>query len=98
MNGWHALAERQYGIVTRAQLRSCGLSDRQIHVLLQRSLERVHRGEFRVTGSFPSSRQRAMAAVLSCGPHAVLSHATAASLLQLPLLASKVIEVRPHRR
>jgi hypothetical protein len=35
MNGWSAIAERQYGIVTREQLRSV-MTDRQIHTLLKR--------------------------------------------------------------
>ena len=82
MNGWRAVAERQYGVVTRAQLRE-SLTDKQIHVLLRRDLERVFSGVFRVAGSYPSARQRAMAACLWCGPSALLSHATGASLLRL---------------
>jgi very-short-patch-repair endonuclease len=40
-------------------------------------------GVFRVAGSYPSARQRAMAACLWCGPSALLSHSTGASLLRL---------------
>jgi very-short-patch-repair endonuclease len=82
MNGWRATAERQYGVVTRAQLRE-SLTDRQIHPLLGRDLERMFSGVFRVAGSYPSARQRAMAACLWCGTTALLSHSTGASLLRL---------------
>jgi very-short-patch-repair endonuclease len=83
MNGWYALAERQYGVVTRAQLRGF-VTDRQIDTLLARQLTPLYRGVFRVAGSYPSARQRAMAAVLHCGDEALLSHSTAAELLRLP--------------
>ena len=93
MNGWHALAERQYGVITRAQLRDSGLTDRQIHTLLGARLERVHAGVFRVQGSYRSARQRAMAAVLWCGADALLSHETGGSLLRLPVAASELVHV-----
>jgi predicted transcriptional regulator of viral defense system len=84
MNEWSAIAERQYGTVSRSQLRRT-LSDKQIHVLLKRgSLERMYAGVFRVAGSYPSARQRAMAAVLHCGDEALLSHTSAAELLRYP--------------
>jgi very-short-patch-repair endonuclease len=83
MNGWHVLAERQYGVVTRSQLRDF-VTDRQIDTLLARQLDPLYRGVFRVAGSYPSARQRAMAAVLHCGDEALLSHSTAAELLRLP--------------
>ena len=56
MNAWRAVAERQYGVVTRAQLR-VALTDKQIDRLLGRDLERVHTGVFRVAGSYPSPRE-----------------------------------------
>src|SRR5262249_55199616 len=85
MNGWKAIAEVQYGVVTRTQLRAAGLSDRQIHVLVAGgTLERVHPAVFRLAGSYPSARQRAMAAALWCGRDALLSHGTASALLRLP--------------
>jgi hypothetical protein len=74
-----ALAERQYGLVGRAQLRDLGFSDRRISGLL-------HRGEllpaaaavFRVAGAPGSFHQRIMAAVLASNGYA--SHRAAASL------------------
>ena len=84
MNGWTTVAERQYGVITRAQLRMC-LPDHRIHTLLARGdIERAYTGVFRVAGSYPSARQRAMAAVLWCGDDALLSHSTAAELMRLP--------------
>ncbi len=97
MNGWYALAERQYGVVTRAQLRTF-VTDRQIDTLLARQLDALYRGVYRVAGSYPSARQRAMAAVLYCGDAALLSHTTAAELLRLPARHDERfhLAVRPH--
>jgi len=93
MNALLALAERQYGIVTRAQAVQCGLTERQVdHRVATGALERVHSGVYRVPGSFRSARQRAMAAVLWCGDDALLSHSTAETLLRVPVVASK----QPH--
>jgi very-short-patch-repair endonuclease len=94
MNGWRALAQRQYGVITRVQLRTQGVTDRRIQVLAGREeLERVHPGVFRVAGSFPSARQRAMAACLWCGDEALISHGSAAELLRLPVPAPKQLHV-----
>jgi len=94
MIGWYALAERQYGAITRQQLRDCGLSDRQIDRLAANGrLTAMHRAVFRVAGSYPSARQRAMAAQLWCGGDALLSHRTAASLLRLPVTAGDEVHV-----
>ncbi len=85
MNEFFALAERQYGVVTREQALASGLTERQIdHRASTGALERVHPGVFRIPGSFPSARQRAMAVVLHCGSDALLSYSSAAELLRLP--------------
>lgn len=100
MNGWAAVAERQYGAVSRNQLRR-HITDRQIHALVAGGrLERVRPAVFRVVGSYPSARQRAMAAVLWCGDDALLSHATAAEVMRLPLRRQPMIHVSapPHVR
>jgi very-short-patch-repair endonuclease len=75
------LAGRQHGYVTRAQLLELGLNVQQITYRLRKgSLIRVHVGVYAV-GHLPvSGADRAAAAVLACGPGAVLSHGTAASL------------------
>ena len=98
MNGWESVAEAQYGVITRAQMREAGLSNRRIHALVTNGrLQRVHPAVFRVTGSYPSARQRAAAAVLWCGNDALLSFATAASLLQLPLRRASELHVSVPR-
>ena len=72
-----SLAARQHGVVSRAQLVGAGVSPRIIeHRLSKGYLEPLHRGVYRA-GPAPARREREMAAVLACGPEAVLSHASA---------------------
>jgi len=98
MNDFFALAARQYGTITRTQLLESGLTERQVeHRLSTATLERVHPGVYRIPGSFPSRRQRAMAAVLWCGPDALLSHATGGALLRLPVNDSVAFHVSVPR-
>jgi very-short-patch-repair endonuclease len=93
MNDWRRVAERQYAAISRDQLRE-HLTNRQIdHLTANGELERVHPAVFRVAGSYPSARQRAMCALLWCGPEALLSHATAASLLRVPCLPDERVHV-----
>jgi very-short-patch-repair endonuclease len=74
------LAASQHGLVTVADLRDAGFSPRMIHRRVQKGrFALVHRGVYRVgVGHFPLQAQ--MAAVLACGPEAVLSHRSAAAL------------------
>lgn len=79
-----SVAAGQFGLITREQLLSAGLGEATSSLSVRRGeLERLHEGVYRVAGAPASSRQRAMAAVLYCGPGAVLSHATAAHLHRL---------------
>src|SRR5262245_29977339 len=98
MNQFFARAERQYRVITRAQARSGGLTNRQIELrIASGALEIVHPGVYRIAGSFRSARQRAMAAALWCGPDALLSHGTAAALFRLPVTEPEVPHlVVPH--
>ena len=74
-----ALAERQHGVVSRTQLLELGLGRRAIdHRLELGRLRAVHRGVYRI--GLLSRDGRWMAAVLACGPGAVLSHLSAAAL------------------
>jgi hypothetical protein len=76
------LAARQHWVVTRAQLRGLGLSSEAIrHRLRTGLLRRVMRGVYMVGRPEIDSRGRWMAAVLACGPLALLSHQSAAALL-----------------
>lgn len=74
-------AERQHGIVTIAQLREAGLSDREVRRRVEAgTLKRLHTGVYAV-GHVPRTREsRWMAAVLALGPTAVLSHRAAGAL------------------
>jgi predicted transcriptional regulator of viral defense system len=75
------LAARQHGMVTRVQLLNAGLSSADIDYRLRIGrLVRVHNGVYAVGHIPPSPHARAMAAVLACGPGAVLSHRSAAAL------------------
>lgn len=75
------LAEDQHGVVTRRQLLALGLGGQAVTERMSRGLLRpVHRGVFALGGSSLTSDARRMAAVLACGPGAVLSHRSAARL------------------
>jgi hypothetical protein len=79
-----ALASRQYGVVSRAQLRDLGLADSGVTARVRRGgLVPVHRGVFAVGHSVLVVRGAWMAAVLAGGPRAVLSHAAAGALWEL---------------
>jgi very-short-patch-repair endonuclease len=71
----------QHGITTYTQLLSAGLSPDQIHRWVKAGrLIRLYRGVYAVGHVPPSPHARAMAALLACGPTAVLSHRSAAHL------------------
>jgi very-short-patch-repair endonuclease len=75
------LAERQHGVVSRAQLSELGLGDGAIeHRMRLGRLRPVHRGVYTIGHRLLTQDGRWMAAVLTYGPHAVLSHRAAAAL------------------
>jgi Transcriptional regulator, AbiEi antitoxin len=76
-----ALTGRQWGYVTREQLLALGLTASAIrHLLTTGRLIPVHAGVYAV-GHLPVGPvARAFAAVLACGPGALLSHGSAATL------------------
>ena len=79
-----ALATAQHGVVARFQLRALGISDHAITGRIRaRRLHPLHRGVFAVGHERLTRFGRWMAAVLACGPSAVLSHASAAALWQI---------------
>jgi very-short-patch-repair endonuclease len=99
MKGLLAMAERQYGVFTRAQAVEAGLSQRQIdHRLSTGLFEKMHPGVYRVSGSYRSARQRASAMCLWCGSDALLSFVTAASVLKLPSLPSERFYISAPQR
>ena len=88
------MADEQFGVVSRAQLLSAGLTRREIEAwVAARRLQRVHRGVYAVGHSVLRVEGRWMAAVLACGQGAVLSHQTAASVWELRRLGSGAVHV-----
>jgi hypothetical protein len=75
-------------------LLALGLSRTQISRLVRRGhLIRVHRGVYAVGHDRLTARGRWMAAVLACGPRAVLSHRAAIALWDLSAIPSGTIDV-----
>ncbi|WP_026910009.1 type IV toxin-antitoxin system AbiEi family antitoxin domain-containing protein [Patulibacter minatonensis] len=96
-DGWReiaALAAAQHGVVSRAQLRMLGLTDRQITRALRIGhLHPLHRGVFAVGHGRVTWEGRAAAAVLACGPRAALGHRSAGVHWNLRPWSSPAIEV-----
>lgn len=89
-----ALARRQHGVVTRAQLLQLGFSSQAItHRLAKGRLHRLWAGVYAVGRPQVTRHGRWMAAVLSCGPEAVLSHESAAALWGIRRDGERVIEI-----
>jgi Transcriptional regulator, AbiEi antitoxin len=84
MRSHEALAEmarEQYGVVSFRQLRELGFSKGAIGRAREaRRLHRLHQGVYAVGHIALSDHSRCMAAILACGPQAVLSHESAAWL------------------
>jgi very-short-patch-repair endonuclease len=79
-----ALAERQHGVVSRAQLRGIGMGEGAIdYAIASGRLFPLFRGTFGVGHSLVGSHGRMLAASLACGAETVISHGSAAFLLGL---------------
>lgn len=75
------LARRQHGVITRGQLIGLGFTPKAIkHRVRSRRLHPIVRGVYAVGRRELSREGRWMAAVLACGPGAILSHRSAAAL------------------
>ena len=100
--GDHAIAEladRQHGVVGRAQLLDLGLSREEIIGRLRRGrLHRLYPGVYAVGHRVLTQRSRWMAAVLACGPDAVLSHWSAAALWGIRSTRSGPIDITSPRK
>src|SRR5918997_2481110 len=88
------LARRQWGVVTRAQLAAAGMSDKGVTEWVQSGrLRRLHRGIYAFGHDRLRLEGRWLAAVMACGPGAVLSHRDAAQLWELRPSNSGLIDV-----
>ena len=94
------LAARQHGVVARPQLLALGFGrDAIAHRRKVGRVLLIHRGIYAVGHRPPSPLAAAMAAVLACGPDAVLSHRSAAAIWRMVLRWQLPIDVTaPSRR
>lgn len=89
-----ALAERQHGVISTQQLFELGYSAKAIsRATVSGRLHQIHWGVFGVGHSALSRQGRCLAAVLSCGAGALLSHRSAAWLWGLTKWWPPVVEV-----
>ena len=102
--GLWRLVETQHGVIAHRQLLALGFSRQAIkHRLAKRRLHPVWRGVYAVGRPQVTRHGRWMAAVLSCGPEAVLSHTSAAALWEIrpdhsgPIELSVPAHVFPRR-
>lgn len=92
--GLWRLVRAQHGVVTRRQLRELGLSRKAVeHRITVGRLHVVRRGVYAVGRPELSLYGHWMAAVLACGPKAVLSHQCAAGLWEIAPRRRDRIEV-----
>jgi very-short-patch-repair endonuclease len=89
-----ALARRQHGVVSIAQLAALGVDQRAVsHRVTAGRLHRIHRGVYAVGHTVLTIRGRWTAAVLAAGPGAALSHASAAALWDLRRSAATIVDI-----
>jgi predicted transcriptional regulator of viral defense system len=95
------LAERQLGLVTRAQLTALGVGRGSVARRIEAGrLHRVHRGVYRVGHPSPLPFSRELAAVLAAGDGAALSHGSAAYAWALAPEPKGAVDITvpPHGR
>ncbi|HMS25567.1 MAG TPA: DUF559 domain-containing protein [Acidimicrobiia bacterium] len=81
------IAKDQHGIVSRFQLVKAGITPGSIAALIRNhTITAIGRGVYTTLGAQSTWHQKAMVAVLSCGPSAMLSHVSA--LINCELLAN----------
>ena len=93
------LAAIQHGVVALVQLVALGMAASTVRTWVANGrLHRIHRGVYAVGHPQIDARGRDMAAVLACGPGAVLSHRSAAALWGLRQTSRARIDVTAPRR
>ncbi len=95
---WDRVARRQAGVLTRAQLVTTGLSDRQVDamVVAGRLCRTGYRGVYRAVGAPDTGECRVWAAVLGAG--SVLSYLSAATWWDVPVEPDGRIHITRHER
>lgn len=97
MDSMERVAERQYGLITRAQALHF-LTARQVDLRVSRGVwERYGRNVYRVVGSVPDWRQSLLGAVLLAGDEAAASHRAGGQLWEVPGFDGNVVEVSRPR-
>jgi len=88
------VARRQWGVVTREQLAALGLSSNGIAEWIRtKRLIRLHRGVYAYGHDRLRRQGYWLAAVLTCGPGAALSHTSGAGLWEMRASGGGVIDV-----
>jgi hypothetical protein len=89
------VAAEQWGVVSLPQLRGCGLNKQNVaNRVTAGRLHPIHRGVYAVGHTSLRMESHFIAAVLACGPRAVLSHHSAAALYgYLPWDPDRRVEV-----
>ena len=98
-----ALAARQHGVVSHRQLHTLGYGkDAIFHQARAGRLIRIHRGVYAVGHARLTAHGHSLAAVMACGPEALLSHRSAAWLWDLfptcPSTPEVTVPTRGHRK
>jgi hypothetical protein len=89
-----AIADRQGGVIARAQLAALGLGPSAIdHRVRSGRLHLVHRGVYSVGHRVVGAQGRRWAGVLACGVASVFSHASAAAAWNLRASVSGLMHV-----
>jgi hypothetical protein len=92
------LADRQWGVASLAQLQALGIGARAVQLRATAGrLHRVHRGVYAVGHRILRPEGHRLAAVLACGPGAVLSHRSAAAHWELLATSQERIDVTAPR-
>ena len=93
------LAEQQYGVVSRDQMRRLGFKESAIDRRLRaHQLHEVWNGVYSLGHRVIPREGRWLAAVLASGPHAVLSHWSAAALWMIRPNSRSLIDVTTSRK
>jgi predicted transcriptional regulator of viral defense system len=88
------LAARQHGVVAFPQLKALGFTKYAVHRRVRTGrLHALYRGVYAVGHRALTTKGRWLAAVLACGPSAVLSHRTALALWALRPVSAGPIDV-----